>query len=561
LTYEILEKGDGEGKSKLRVVPAAELHANALDETERTPAESRDEVVPTEDGPPVDVQQNGDVLMRNNRLTIDDGSRQTLSYQEIEDLKKMDTGSGKELIAKIVAAHSNIDEKTAYSLAKYIKRKHQKYLKRFAVLPLDVNILTNITLEKEPAKIMELRIEHLGLITSWANIHHGVEVQADKNGHRVGGGRWVVVDDTGGLVVAAMADKMGILYPTEEVKAGQNHDRITEQQPADEESADRTTNSGEPLVTNRPNQHRKHVMAQSATHNSLTVIHANTQPNLALLRYFDFVVEDPDEKHPLYTNLKTLSWLQFLDPEADALYREPPVIPEDELAKMKSGKKGNYYRKRRRWQRIKSVVEETQAGGFDGLVVASFMKAQGILKHLVPLIRGGGHVVVYSPTIEPLTELMDLYSRERKSGFTRMMREHGKGADQVKVNEEDFPLNPTLLLNPMLQTARARHWQVLPGRTHPLMTSKGGAEGYIFSATRVLPSSGRVEARGKFGKKRKAIGSEQNASKKAKPDDVPSESAADTPVVEGEEANGPKEDVSDAIQPMDVDDTEKSGIA
>ena len=70
---------------------------------------------------------------------------------------------------------------------------------------------------------------------------------------------------------------------------------------------------------------------------------------------------------------------------------------------------------------------------------------------------------------------------------------------------DDFPLDPTLLLAPTIQTARARSWQVLPGRTHPLMTGRGGSEGYIFTATRVLPAEGKVEARGKF-KRRKVEG-------------------------------------------------------
>ena len=47
-----------------------------------------------------------------------------------------------------------------------------------------------------------------------------------------------------------------------------------------------------------------------------------------------------------------------------------------------------------------------------------------------------------------------------------------------------------------------REWQVLPGRTHPLMTGRGGAEGYLFTGVRVRPAEGRVEARGKFVRKR-----------------------------------------------------------
>ena len=34
------------------------------------------------------------------------------------------------------------------------------------------------------------------------------------------------------------------------------------------------------------------------------------------------------------------------------------------------------------------------------------------------------------------------------------------------------------------------------------MTGRGGAEGYLFTGVRVIPARGRVEARGKFAKKR-----------------------------------------------------------
>lgn len=39
----------------------------------------------------------------------------------------------------------------------------------------------------------------------------------------------------------------------------------------------------------------------------------------------------------------------------------------------------------------------------------------------------------------------------------------------------------------------------MPGRTHPLMTERGGAEGYVFTAFRAKPAEGHVEAMGKFG--------------------------------------------------------------
>lgn len=262
----------------------------------------------------------------------------------------------------------------------------------------------------------------------------------------------------------------------------------------------------------------------SAQTNTLTVLHPNNQPNLSYLKYFGYDYGAPPTSHPLFKHLKSLSWLSLLHPEDDPSYDEPELIPDDVLATMKSSKRGTYYKKRRRWERVKGVVDETKRGGFDGLVVATSMDAKTVLKELVPLVKGGGKIVVYNPSAEPLVELCDLYSKERRAAY--IAREFGppsqlQNGKRVKaeedddsateggIEEDDFPLNPTLVLAPTLQTARARQWQVLPGRTHPMMTSKGGAEGYLFTATRVLPVEGRVEARGHHGKKKRKTAGEE----------------------------------------------------
>lgn len=606
LTFELLDKDEGRATTELRVVPASELHAESFAEDHATPAESRDE--PAEGGGEFDiVGEDGELIMRSNRLTVDDPSRQKLSMDEIEELKKAGTGSGKEIIAKIMASHMAIDEKTPFSLAKYTLRKSKKYLRRFTALPMDVSLLSQYILEKEAHRVMELREEMLGLIGSWANVHCAASsrvVSSPDGRGMIGGGRWLVVDDTGGMVVAALAERMGILYPEETLDDG-DEDLEQEQgqhQVPEDPTKERKLSSGqdgpgqsaaadtgtdvmmvdapspeppqllsETLQSDRSNppnrrsdntapssppklpspelpgrasdgsakettdhthqksrQPRPIKPQMSALTNTLTVIHSNAQPNLGLLKYFSFDATSPVPTHPLYTNLKTLSWLQLLHPSEDASSIEPEVVPDSVLATWKSGKRGTYYRKRRRWERTSRVVKETRAGGFDGLVVASYMEPAAILRACVPLLRGAAMVVVYSPTVEPLVELSDFHSKERRVAYLARQNngiENGKNGKRnveegAENNEEDggeadsdFPVNPTLLLAPMLQTARARRWQVLPGRTHPMMTSRGGAEGYLFTATRVLPVEGKVEARGRFraGKKRK-VASDATAS-------------------------------------------------
>lgn len=551
LTYEFLDQEDPKAPPKLRVVPASELHAEALGSDHATPAEAREDDAPTDGGVAYDiVGEDGEIIMRNNRLTVDDPARQTLSMDEIEELKKAGSGSGKDIIEKIMASHMGIEEKTKFSLAKYTLRKSRKYLKRFTVLPLDIPLLTEYVTEKEAYRIMELRDDSLGLICSWSNIHSGATsryMTAEDGTSQISGGRWLVVDDTGGLVTAALAERMGILYPHTEDSSDsedegeeipqpdQNEDAPVTTTPAAEDipmtdtttditaGASNGTSTDQPRVPRKP---RQHIPQSSATVNTLTVLHPNNQPNLSHLKYFGFDSGDPKPDHPLYTHLKSLSWLQLLSPADDPTYIEPETIPEETLATLKSSKRGNYYRKRRRWERTKRVVDETRAGGFDGLVVASSMEPVTILKECVPLVKGGGQVVVYSQNAEPLVQLCDYYSKERRTAyianqFGQQAQQNGKRKKQNGVDgdeegdesegadeEDNFPVNPTLLLAPSLQTARARQWQVLPGRTHAFMTSRGGADGFLFTATRVLPIEGKVEARGLRGAKKRKTGTE-----------------------------------------------------
>jgi tRNA (adenine58-N1)-methyltransferase non-catalytic subunit len=499
LTFEIAEKMEGKG-GKLRIVSATELHTEYLIEETSTPSDSLDGEFVKDGGTP-DIDAVVGEVLRTNRETIDDPSRQTMTMEEIEALKRDATGTGKEIVEKILQSHTALDQKTAFSLAKYTMRKRQKYLRRFTVLPLDVLALTQYLMtEKDPSKIMEIREEMLGLISCWANVHYG-GCDTEKEESSFGQGRWLAVDETGGLIVAAMAERMGILYPPEEPEL----DSDVAMEPLEPQlepprSRDDRVFGEENNSSGRPNStaHDLNIPPQDPTSNTITLIHPNTQPNLSLLSHFSFSSGNPCPSHPLNTHLKTLSWLQLLSPlYTGTTYSEPQPesLPPTTLSALKASKRANYHRKNRRWARMKSVVDETRAGNFDGLVVASFMEPKTILEHLVPLLGGGAQICIYSPNIEPLVELADLYSTARRTGFIN------SGLSLADLPTEDFPLNPMLLLSATIQTIRARPWQVLPGRTHPRMMGRGGAEGYLFHAVRVIPAEGRVEARGKKGMK------------------------------------------------------------
>ncbi|CAG8286586.1 unnamed protein product [Penicillium salamii] len=486
LTFEILDSRDETGH-QLRVLSATELHAETL------LADGEGDVEPED----LDAGENG-APMRTNREIIDMNSTQKLTLEEIEELKKESGGAGRDIVAKLLESHSALDQKTAFSLAKYTLRKRKKYMKRFTVLPLDVGLLANYLMEERDAqKTMEMRDEHIGLIGCWGNIHHSgnVEVPDGVKPH----GRYAVVDETAGLVVAAMAERMGILYP---------HDAEDESEEQPEVSAEIKTENED---ASAPKPRRVRPQQSSATTNTITVMHAYAQPNLSLLKYFGYDTNSPDETHPLYTHLKSVSWMQLLDPNSDPIYaNEPPAIAAEELAEMKQSKRTTYYHKRNRWLKVKSVVDEARAGNFDSLVMATLLEPSSVLKTMVPLLAGSAPVVIYSPNVEPLVELMDMYSVSRRTAFIAKKRElesqvaEGETADLTSLHKE-FVVDPTILLPPTLQSSRVRPWQVLPGRTHPLMTGRGGAEGYIFHGIRVFPTTQTIQAAGNLRHKRRKV--------------------------------------------------------
>ena len=138
------------------------------------------------------------------------------------------------------------------------------------------------------------------------------------------------------------------------------------------------------------------------------------------------------------------------------------------------------------------------------------MDAVSVLGHALGLLAGGAPVAIYSQSIEPLAELVDCFSRARRSAWATSPPKEAEGKSVTELERwqgnKEFPLNPSLLVGITIHTARARHWQVHPGRMHPLMTSRGGAEGYVLTGYRAVPVEGKVAARGKFKRRKLAQG-------------------------------------------------------
>ncbi|GAB1318295.1 tRNA (adenine(58)-N(1))-methyltransferase non-catalytic subunit trm6 [Madurella fahalii] len=565
LTFELQDKLPDENFSRLRVVSTDELYAEVFAD-EGTPgcstpaAGAGDAVISTTEGEEFSlVDDSGNVVARSNRETIDESARQKLTQEEIEELKRDGSNAGKDVIAKLLLSHTALDQKTSFSLAKYKLLKTKKYIRRFQVLPIDVANLAQWQLEERDAnKIMDMRAEMVGLVGCWGNVRYGGEdvLLEDPNATTDQGesaclpirqdllkGRWLVVDDTCGLLVAAMAERMGVLYPEDkdrstEEAAGEQNGCAAEQTPVSTEAAGKAKASDEipgetakedcdtamadveviaerPKTDGKPKQRKPRpsdfAIPYSQT-NTITVLHGASQPNLSLLNYWDFDITSPNHPpHPLLNHLLTLTWLQLLKPELDTSYSTPPPTASAEtLASWKPSRRGNFHRKRRRFARVRHIVDATRAGDFSGLVCASTMDPISILRYTLPLLAGGAPIAIYSPTVEPLAALADCFSVPRRTAWLSgsIPEIADLSAEELErwPGNEHFPLNPTLVQGTSIQTSRARRWQVLPGRTHPLMTERGGPDGCVFIGWRAKPAEGKVAAKGKF--KRRKVGSE-----------------------------------------------------
>jgi len=101
-----------------------------------------------------------------------------------------------------------------------------------------------------------------------------------------------------------------------------------------------------------------------------------------------------------------------------------------------------------------SVREELFSGEFEGLFVASTYDPLSILGKLFPYLGGSASVVVYSPYLQVVADL-----------------------------QNTLRTNPQYLA-PSVSESWLRRYQVLPGRTHPMMTTSGGG-GYLLHAIKI----------------------------------------------------------------------------
>ncbi|KAF8918490.1 tRNA (adenine(58)-N(1))-methyltransferase non-catalytic subunit trm6, partial [Dissophora ornata] len=320
----------------------------------------------------------------NNREIVDDGSSQKLTLDQIKALKSEGLKgelTGEEIVNKLKESHATFDKKTAYSQAKYLQKKGKKFHKTFTPIKPTTYSVNEYYYIKNPAKIRDIRMDTLSQLLSYSNVHAGCKL--------------LVVDDTQGMIVSALAERMGGMS-----KYG-------------------------------------------ACQGTILGLYDGDNPHYDILKYMNFNQETLD-------TVKVLSWLRIHRPADE---KTPDELQD--VTKLTGKDLEGYHRRLKAY----TIVEESRKilfeANFDGLIIASQYQPESILEKLLPYVRGSRPVVVYHPAKEALLET------------STWMR---KCPD---------------LLAPQLTESWLRKSQVLPGRTHPEM-STWGTGGSLLTATKVI---------------------------------------------------------------------------
>lgn len=133
------------------------------------------------------------VVKKNNSKLIDDGSSQSLTYTEIEKMRK--EKSGKEMIDMLVSNSSTFSTKTEFSQEKYLKRKKKKYDNTLTIQQPTLTRVISHLHEKQGRKMLGIRPDTIAHILTSANI--------------CSGSRTMVLDGQKGIVTGAVAERMG----------------------------------------------------------------------------------------------------------------------------------------------------------------------------------------------------------------------------------------------------------------------------------------------------------------------------------------------------------------
>lgn len=371
----------------------------------------------------LDEEQGGrnDEKARDNRSIVDDCSAQKMSRDDIMDLKEAGK-DGDEIVGRIIDNSATFKEKTAYSQAKYLKKKKKKHLAHFITHRPSSRLLCQLFFTSSAPKILEMRPDTLAQILTWSNVRSGAKVLLAETCQglllgsileRLGNAGQIVQAFPGNFPVRIILDKFNI---SERVKSdlicGFSLDRLEElKQGPCSKDADQA-----PPISNDAGTDREELDLNGSTkiENDAKMITEND--------------EVPQDVVPEKAKTKPVDQEQI---PCDALYTKEKRLAEESRA-----------------------MPYLKARSFNSLIIASKFHPKNLMIELFEYLQPSSPLIIYCQYQEPLIECYE-YLRA------------GSLAVNVFITDTWF-----------------RDIQVLPNRTHPgiTMSARGG---YVLRAIKV----------------------------------------------------------------------------
>lgn len=463
-------------------IGASLLHSSSTiaDTSSSTPAATSS----TPSSTPVASSANADASRDSspridNRNLCDRDENQRLGRDDIEELRAQGK-RGHEIIGHLVNNSLTFKGKTEYSREKYVNRKKKKHFSLLVILKPSTRILCEMYYSKGPSKLCGLRIDTLTQMLLFSNVRAGSKL--------------MIVESALGMVVGAAMERMGgrgklvhffagsapqkpayvgfdfpvefhenyYEYPLDKMKElceGEtvDGDRKMEAVTAEEGkggNCDSAVGASEVVV-----------LAESTANELPFEAEKDSEVNLSLNNNTDSQTEESSDKTDCPANPKKI---EEFEKHSDKR-KETPVTDDSSQPPKKKFRRHNNHRndeeteddvatkrqiRNERREFAKNLIRQKQ---MDGLIFCSKFHPTPIVVKLLPFVAPSRPIAIFNQFREPL---IDLYNKLKNMGN---------------------------VVNLKMSESWMREYQVLPGRTHPLMQMSGGGgfllTGYVVDSS------------------------------------------------------------------------------
>ena len=422
------------------------------------------------------------ITPNDNRNIHDTNTSQTLTQQQVNSLTSAST-QGSHIVAALISNSATFHSKTAFSQAKYIKRKQMKHQLRCRIVRITPETMCQAMFLKDPRRICNLRSDTLGFMLSSAN---------------VSAGQRVLVMDTAvqGIVSAAVTRRMGGYGSVFALFEGQQPSYVEVVQRMNfnvmERQALKWVGLGEVFASDAEKKAQMEVLKND----NGEVLDVEKRDREAILwpcplmehtrNYLQNEVKDEkkvkqflDKRCARFTRkLTRLSMLEVRERIDACKERDETDCNDKDADESAMETDCNNNANTSIPQSINPNLDGIEISQCDSIIIATKYDPTITILRLLPYLAPSCPFVIFHEFLEPLLE-------------TFRTLQNGGVSDNIQT---DMPMmcRRNIAINLRLTDTWFREYQVLEGRTHPNMhMSQNG--GYLLMGTKLCPKTGTNE--------------------------------------------------------------------